>query len=229
MPRDLQRTKTEVPEVKSGGLDEFKTKERVTKTVTDTSFIKPGWAVGTNSGGSKINVFKIENFDEEVLIKFLEPDAFAPLMQHWAMLDGGKRKAYTCIVKECPLCARGDTPKSSDWLNVIDMHGDEPELKLWYASPSPAGAIKQRADNKRTSPINKDGLYFVAYKVDTKNHIPEYHLDPVREDELDSWGAKPLTSEQIQKFESEKYTVDVVPIKSKLELEEVARSYFGDD
>jgi hypothetical protein len=239
MPRELQRTKPDIEEDTEenhpGGIEESGSRrERVVKEVDDAvpDFIQPGWAVGKRSSSSnfeKVNVFKVEKADTEVLIKFLEPYSFAPIFQHWLLGENGKRIAVTCIVKECPLCARGDRPKSCDYMNVIDMSDPaNPELKLWYASPSPAAAIKQRADNKRTSPINRDDLYFVVYKVEGKNSIPEYHLDPVREDELGDWNAKPLTEEQIKAFDEKKYTASVVQVKTKPELTELAKQYLED-
>lgn len=227
----IERTKAQVPNL--DGLNEFAPRERRTKEVADIpDFIKPGFAVGTRSAasGPKVDVFKVENEDEEVLMRFLEPHAFAPIFQHWIMQDG-KRRAYTCIVKECPLCARGDKPKSSDWFNVIDMRGEEPTLKVWYASPDPAAAIKARASNKRTSPLNRSGQYFVVSKTKSSkgNGILEYSLDPVREDELDVWGAKPLTDEQIAKFTEDAYDASLVRVNTKQELQSIAETYLDND
>jgi len=227
----ITRNKAQEPDL--DGINEFAPRERVTKDVSSElpDFIKPGFAVGTRSSasGPRVNVFKVENEDEEVLMKFLEPHAFAPIFQHWLLVDG-KRRAYTCIVKECPLCARGDKPKSSDWFNVIDMSGEEPELKVWYASPDPAAAIKARATNKRTSPLNRDGLYFVVSKTKSSkgNGILEYSIDPVREDELDVWGAKPISAEKISEFEKEAYDASLVQVKTKAELTQLAEQHLED-
>jgi hypothetical protein len=233
---DITRHRASVPDL--DGLNEFApstTRERVTKEVNDIpDFIKPGFAVGTRSSaqGPKVNVFKVENEDEEVLVKFLEPHAFAPIFQHWVMQDG-KRRAYTCITSknECPMCARGDKAKSSDWFNVIDMRDKEPELKCWYASPDPAAAIKARSANKRTSPLNKEGQYFVVSKTKSSkgNGILEYSLDPVREDELDVWGCNPLTQEQITAFEKEAYDATLVRVNTKQELTAIAEQYLDND
>jgi hypothetical protein len=226
----ISRNKAEEPEVSASGLDEFKPRERVTKDVSDIpSFINRGsWAVGKSASGPKINLFKVDNPDEEVLIKFLEDVPFAPIYQHWILQDG-KRRAYTCIVDECPLCARGDKAKASNWFNVIDMHGDQPELKVWAASPDPSKAIKNRADNKRTSPLNKNGLYFVVSKANGSNGIAEYSLDPVKEDELEDWGAKPITAEQIAKFTAEANDASVVNVKTMAELTQIAEQYLDND
>lgn len=229
----ITRNRAEVPDVESNDELTESRRERVTKQVTDVpDWIKPGFAVGTrsSSNGPKVRVFKVENEDEEILIKFAEPHAFAPIFQHWIMMDG-KRRAITCIVKECPLCARGDTPKSSDWFNVIDMSGEKPELKVWYASPDPAAAIKARATNKRTSPLNRDGLYFVVSKTKSSkgNGILEYSLDPVREDELDVWGAQPITEEQLKQFQADAYDATLVPIKTKQELTQIAEQHLSTD
>jgi hypothetical protein len=232
LPRDLQRTKASADNL--DGINEFASesskRERVTKEVTTPDFITPGsWAVDKrSSSGPRIPAFKVENTDDEILVKFLEAGPFAPIFQHWLMING-KRSPYVCIVKECPLCARGDKPKSSDWFNVIDLSGDEPALKVWYASPDPAKAIKLRAENKRTSPINKEALYFVVSKAKGKNDIAEYSLDPVREDELGDWNVAPLTEAQIEVFNSQKYDASLVKALSRSELAEVAKQHLSED
>lgn len=229
----ITRNKSEVPEVQDSGTEDYKpVRERVTKDVDGVpSFVKPGtWAVGKNSGtsGPKVNVFKVENADEEVLIKFLEEGPFAPIYQHWVLVDG-KRRAYTCIVDECPLCAYGDKPKASNWFNVIDMRSETPELKCWYASPDPSKAIKNRAEGKRTSPLNKEGLYFVVSKTNGANGIAEYSLDPVRADELEDWGARELTAEQLTEFAKQAYDATLVHAKSKQELTQIAEQHLNTD
>jgi len=234
----IERKRAQTPD--TSGLSEFAPRERVTKEVQEShDFIKPGWAVGKNrysNSGEKADYFSIKKFEEEIIIKFLDDVSFAPVFQHWVLMEGGKRRPFTCIVKECPLCERGDTPKSCDYINLVELSAKspddekypEPVLKLWSASPSPAAAIKQRAENKRSSPINRKGLYFAAFKVNGKNDIPEYHLDPVREDELDDYAVQPLTDEQLAKFNSEKYDKSVVKVHTKSELEEIAEKYLED-
>ncbi len=239
MPRELNREKPELDETEeSSGLDEFRT-TRVTKETS--SVIAPGWSSDMRPARtqmSKIPRFKVPDDGEEVLIKFLDPMPFAPIHQHWLMVDN-QRRAYTCIAEydpdtkkltvNCPLCDRGDKAKSSDWFNVVVL-GDDPELQVWYATADPSAAIKDKAEGKRSSPINKAGLYFAVSKKKAANGFNTYHVETLKEDELEvEWGAKPLTSEIIAKFNSEKYDGSLIKKLTSAELSELARKHLTDD
>lgn len=241
MPRDLTRVKPELPEdAKSSGLDEFKPRERVTKEVSDSGRIAPGWSSDARPkvSLSKIPRFKVPDDGEEVLVKFLDDMPFAPIFQHWLLVEG-QRRAYTCIFKapdsegeggqNCPLCDRGDKAKSSDWFNVV-LLGDTPELQVFYATGDPSAAIKERAEAKRTSPLTKDGLYFAVSKRKASNGFNTYSVDPVKEDELEAdWGVKSLTPTQISDFNLNKYDSSLVKVLTSVELSEIARKHLTDD
>lgn len=191
--------------------------------------ISAGWSVDKRPRvvkGDKPTRFTVPDDGAEVIIKFLEDRPFAPIFQHWVMTKEGRR-AYTCLGDECPLCARGDRAKSSDWFNVVVMPNDEikvtePTLMLWYATADPSAAIKERADNRRTSPINKEGLYFAISKRPGKNGFNSYTVDAVKEDELDEWGITPLTEAELEKFAENAYTAALVRQSTKSELLEIA-------
>lgn len=199
---------------------------RITKEVDLP--IKPGWARQQRPRSTntvQIPRFSVPDDGEEVLIKFLDAVPFAPIYQHWFQTANGRR-AYTCAgFTTCPLCARGDKAKSADYLNIVVL-GEKPELKVWIASPDPAAAIEERATSKRTSPINKDGLYFAVSKKKATNNFFSYSIDPVRADELDAdWGVKELTPAQIAEFQTQKFDSSVVRMHTISELTEAARNF----
>lgn len=228
MPRGLttERTKPAADvEVEGGGLDEFAPRQRAAAD----SPVQRGWSserTVTVNRGDRPTAFKVPEDNEEILLAFVEADAFATFFQHWVPTEQGRRP-WTCIGKGCPVCAVGDRPKPQDWFNVIEM-GEEPVLKVWYCSADPAKAIKSRADNKRTSPINKDGLYFAASKKKASNGFNEYTVDPVKADELSDWGVEPLTAGQLAEFASKAYGPDLVKVPTKADLQEVVEKYFQD-
>jgi hypothetical protein len=241
MPRELTRVKPELDEdTTSSGLDEFKHRERVTKEVSDSGRIAPGWSSDTRPKVSltKIPRFKVPDDGEEILVKFLDDRPFAPIFQHWLLVEG-QRRAYTCILEidpdtrkvvvSCPLCDRGDKAKSSDWFNVVVL-GDTPELQVWYATGDPSSAIKEKAEGKRTSPINKEGLYFAISKRKASNGFNTYSVETVKEDELKAdWGVRSLTPDELSKFNDEKYDGSIVKVMTSVELSEIARKFLSDD
>lgn len=234
MPRDLNRTKP-ADEEGEGGLGQFAGRQRVTKEV-DNSPIQSGWSADRRvqvNRGDRPTQFKVPDDGEEILIAFLEDKPFASFFQHWVKTDKGRR-GYVCLGKGCPLCARGDRPKSQDWFNVVELvnsgvNVDLPRLTLWYASADPAERIKERADNKRTSPINKGGQYFAVSKRTGKNGFNTYSVDPVKEDELtEDWGVEPLTDVIKNGLAEKAYTAELVKPNTKPELQDIADEYFGD-
>ena len=227
MARELTRTKPATEENEEGGLEQFAPRRRVTKEVD--SPVVAGWTadrrVEVNSG-DKPPRFKVPDNGDEVLFAFLDATPFASFFQHWLPKKNGK--PYTCLGKNCPLCARGDTPKPQDWFNVVEL-GDTPTLKMWWCSADPAAAVKERADNKRTSPINKPGQYFAASKRVGKNGFPTYTIDVIKADELqEDWGAVPLTDEQLTEFKAKAFGPDLVKVQTKAELQDVADEYLVD-
>jgi hypothetical protein len=225
---EITRTKSSLPNEDSSGLDEFsdKTSNRVTKEVDPP--IRPGWSRQQrprSASATQVPRFAVPDDGEEVLIKFLDEMPFAPIYQHWLATANGRR-AYTCLGFEtCPLCARGDKAKASDWFNIVVL-GDTPELKVWIASPDPSAAIEERATGKRTSPLNKQGLYFAVSKRKGSNGFFSYSVDAVREDELETdWGVKSLSEVQIAQFNKDKFDSSVVRMHTISELTEAARNY----
>lgn len=229
---NLTRTKPELDDVPASGLDEFAS-ARVTKEVSPPP-VQAGWSSErrARSTGTKVPLFKVPDDGEEVIIRFLDDMPFAPLWQHWITVDGGKQRAFTCIddaTTQCPLCSRGDKAKPSDWFNVVEL-GDTPELKVWKASSDPAGAIKDMAESKRWSPINKEGLYFAVSKKKGANGFPTYKLEGIKEEELVvDWGAKYLTADQLSKFNAEKYDGSIVTVNTSSELSDLARKHLTDE
>lgn len=221
---EISRVKPQLTDdERDSGLSEFKS-QRVTKEVD--SPIKPGWSRQQrprSAQATQVPRFTVPDDGEEVLIKFLDEMPFAPIYQHWIMTDQGRR-AYTCAgFESCPLCARGDKAKASDWFNIVVL-GETPELKVWIASPDPSAAIEERATGKRTSPLNKEGLYFAVSKKKGTNGFFSYSVDPVRADELEAdWGVKELTPQQIAEFGKQKYDSSAVRIHTVAELTEASR------
>jgi len=219
---------------KSEDTQDGEVKEARTRRVKDTgeeTVIGEGWSSDkrASTSGGKIPAFKVPDEGEEILFKFIQERPFAPFWQHWLRGRQGKQN-FVCIAEpkkgtkpevRCPLCDIGDVPKSADYFNVIDLSDPaNPVLKVWYASADPAKAIRERSEVKRTSPINREDLYFVASKRKGKNGFPSYSVDPVKASDLpEDWDMEPLTADVINEFIENAYTKDIVKPSSRRELE----------
>jgi hypothetical protein len=224
---EITRVKPVLPD--EDGMDEFKsetTSNRVTKEVDLP--IRPGWSRTQrprSQNTTQVPRFTVPEDGEEVLIKFLDEMPFAPIYQHWVMTDQGRR-AYTCAgFDDCPMCMRGDRAKASDWFNIVIL-GDTPEIKVWIASADPSSAIEDMSTGKRTSPINKQGLYFAVSKKKGTNGFFSYTLLPVKEADLkEEWGVNPLTEGQLAQLDKQKFDSTVVRVHTISELQEAARKF----
>lgn len=238
MPREpVARRRTAARDVEEGaGLDEFKEGVgRVVKEVAGDSVIGSGWSSDRKTPVIRRSGQGPERFEKivpdggtEVLVKFVEDSPFASYWQHWVQA-GKKRRPYVCIIDDCPLCSLGLVPKPVDVINVIALEQDKdgnvtPKVYAWSMSADPAKAVRARAENKRTSPINKDQFYWAVSKETGDNGFNTYHVDLVKAADLqDDYGIDPLTDAVVAELSSKGYTeADVAQRSTKRELQEVA-------
>lgn len=243
MPREVaSRQKASAnTEYAASGVDEFvpsktEKKERVTKVVETSTVIGQGWSANRKApvvkSGDRPDRFETEipEGGEEVLFRFLNDVPFASYWQHWVPGKGGKRRPYTCLIDDCPLCERGVRAQPVDCINVIALNkSDEagkivPRVLLWTLSSDPAKAVKERADSRRTSPLNKSDLYFVVSKKTGANGFNSYSIDPIREDELEEMGVTALTEDQVKDLSKGAYDKSVVQASTRRDLQEIAAS-----
>lgn len=166
--------------------------------------------------------------DEEKLVAFIEDEPFTAYLEHWVNeMPKGQKKSFVCLGDGCPLCAIGHKPRSIAVFNIVDFTDPQnPELKVWQAGPGPLGKIEQRADNSRTSPINKDGLYFAVSSVQGSNGYYQYTVDPVRADALaEDFGIDPdFAADAIDRLSEKVYDKSIVRVDSRETLQEIADS-----
>lgn len=225
-------------------IEEFATRTRVTKDVeVDVdNILGSGWAADKPApafkGGDKPERFTVPDDGTEVLIKFLEERPFTSFYQHWIQTDAGKRP-FACLGIDpntkrsiCPLCDRSDKAKSVDYLNVLVLYPDgQNELKLWMASPDPAAAIAEKKASKRSSPLNREDLYFAVSKRAGKNGVPTYTVEAVKEGDLaEDWGVKPVSAAEIASYNDKLWTKEVArnQVKSRDELRVLAAKFLKD-
>jgi hypothetical protein len=165
---------------------------------------------------------------ESVIVKFLDPEPFLVFLQHWIERSG--KKSFTCLESKCPLCDdAGDKPSQQVSFNVVDFTDpDDPQVKVWQVGPMVADILKNYAKDKKTSPINRDDLYFSVRK-ETKNKKTNYYITPVKErDLLDDWDIEPLNEEDLETFDAKAYDEDILQVTRRNDLKVIVREILND-
>ena len=199
-----------------------------------TGKVTKGWGsykktAEATKGGNFAAEFKPDDKETE-LIKILDEGPFAVFKQHWIERGPNKKKSFNCLKDDddqgdCPLCDDlGDRPKPQAWVNVVNVleEPDKREVLIWKVGSLVGDILENAANEKRTSPINKPGLYWSVEKK-VKSKRVEYHIQAVKEDEdfATDWDTTPLTEEEIEAFTEEAYDDDEVYFNTIEELEEI--------
>lgn len=151
--------------------------------------------------------------DNPTLIKFLEEEPFDSYNQHWIesrdLPRDVKRNSYMCLddeyfdedERDCPLCNIGEPAKTYSLFNVLDLTNPrKPEVKVWTAPPGVTEKLKRAAKEKKTSPLNREDLYFEVELIKSKNKS-EWNLTPVKARDLpDDYEIEPLEADEIEEF-----------------------------
>ena len=198
--------------------------ERSKKRRVVASAPRPGWdAFRSLKRSSGIETFKIEEEDEEIIVKFLDEEPFAVFAQHWVSQAKG-RKNFVCLGEDCPLCDVGDDPRTMVAFNIVSFDDpDNPTLKVWYTGVRLAQKLEGLNSNHRTSPINRDDLYWAVTKSGTGTNT-QYNLLPVTADNLGD--ITPLDEGELEEFMDSRYDISVIKLPSREELEELVEEIF---
>jgi hypothetical protein len=166
--------------------------------------------------------------EEEVLIKFLDDAPIAVYRQHWIERTG--KKSFTCLGDRCPLCEDlGDKPRGLAAFNVIDLSDPEsPVVKVWVVGTIVAETLKNYAKKEKTSPLNRDDLYFSVSRSG-KGAKSSTSVNPIKERDLaEDWDCEPLDEETLDALEGRAYEQDdVVQFHSRQQLQEIADEVLG--
>ena len=183
---------------------------------------KGGWdTVETNRANRFSNPGQIKVKDKEILLKFLEAEPFASYGQHWV----GQR-SYTCGMnadyQKCPLCSVGNPTRYMALFNIIEM--DSGENRFWEVGPEATKTLMEFNEEQRTSPLNKDGLYFAAKRFKKDNGFYGFKIERVKEDELeDEFEVEPLEDEELDEALDNLFNADVIQVNTLAELRTAAK------
>lgn len=158
-------------------------------------------------GGDFADEFRPSKIKGSTLIKFLEDGPFDNYLQHW--IDELKKHSYVCHDDEyfddyqdgCPLCEIGDKPKTVSLYNILDLTDPrKPKVKIWAPGVTVSDLIERLAESSKTSPINRDDLYFEVETTE-KNKKWTTTILPVKARDLEEdFEMKPLSDDEIDGY-----------------------------
>jgi len=172
--------------------------------------------------------------EERRIILILDEAPFDTFNCHWveSITDGSKSVAcWDSLVDEneeqtmppCPLCRAGDkTTKISVFFNVISLENPAvPTLKIWEMGSQAAKQLADYADVPKTSPLNKEGLYFEVSKAKSGKRV-EYRVKDVKARDLEEdYGIAPLSADVIADLAKNKKTGRVKEPLDEKQMREV--------
>lgn len=164
----------------------------------------------------------------EGIVKFLQPGSIDVFREHWIEGRGkGKRNSFYCTGDEsCPLCEIGEPFRLKVAFNVYDV--DAGENKYWICGPQIGDQISDFDDAENTSPISKEGLYFLVEKKKDRKDFWQWKLTAVFEDER-AWpdDVEPLDEEELEEAKDNLFDNSVIPRDKLSTLEEIADEVYN--
>jgi hypothetical protein len=194
--------------------------------------VRKGWK------GHQENKAKSSDFPEELkiekdptLVAFLEDEPFVSYRQHWVdnPPNGIRKKSWTCLEDDCPLCDLGDRPRTLTSFNVLHIStGGEPEVKILTLGNKAVGQLEGFASDPKTGPLSR---LFWAISKSGKGSSTAYNFRPVKERDLDEdWDVDIEDVEAaIETADDKLYDESAVQVPTKRDLKEIAQGLTEDD
>ncbi len=120
---------------------------------------------------------------------------------------------------DCPICT--EAPGSASYgymMNVVDMTTDGDTIRKWTFGNNFKNILVSLAEEPRTSPLNRETdengkyrpLYFRVHQT-KQNNAWQSTVHPLKADDLrDDYDLEPLTEEQVEEFQANKYGEEVM-------------------
>jgi hypothetical protein len=201
-----------------------------------TEHIRPGWGASQEIIDSTSNYAQAFRPTKDTqIIKILEAKPYASFRRHWIDRVGIGKRAYVClqsIGQDCPLCNVGDKPGAVTAFNIALLSDDGTAVvKSWDCGVKLTQQLKGYNTDPKIGPLDRPGLYFAVKKTEAQQRQQvTTTVNPVRgRDLLEDWQTPPLDDEQLAALMSRCYTVDIVGMTPRHEMEEIAAEITGDD
>jgi len=247
----IMRRSTASPPVKSNGGVSKRVAPRATNGDEDEAYdpvvdtdhgdegtdtIRGGWGASQETIDSTSNY--AQNFKptkDAQVIKILDARPYASFRRHWIDRVGIGKRAYVCLQsvgKDCPLCDVGDKPGAVTAFNIALCSDDgQPVLKSWDCGVKLTQQLRTFNNDPKIGPLDKRTLYFAVSKSEAQQRQQvSTMVVPIRERDLEEdWKTPPLTDTAIERIKEKAYTVDIIQMPRRAELEEVAAELTGED
>lgn len=208
--------------------------ERPTRSAR-SSAVSSGWGAKQEEREETVKapILKLKDNGTRIL-KLLDA---APPIKYKRHYLNSKKRYYTCLRDECPLCAL--TPPSgrkklrASWtfvMNVIDMADDPEEVKTWTFGTEVSSQLQQIAEDKSDSPeaaktfLSDEGSYFEVKHIKVAGReAPGTNVAFLRSRYLiEEHSIEPLNEEELAELEQETFGPEVVYVNTLDYLEDVA-------
>jgi hypothetical protein len=178
--------------------------------------------------------------NKSTLIKFGDPEPFDVFHQHWVEegnASGKTRHSFVCRDdeyfgdseddRECPLCEIGEPASTYSLFNIIDLTNPrKPETLVWKTSPAVTDKLMRASEDKKTSPLDREDLYFEVTMVKKKNKT-EWDIQPVKARDLEEdFDMEPLSEDEIEELLEKRFEdrTAITKVDSYDDLQELADS-----
>jgi hypothetical protein len=222
MPRRLTRTPRQAEDYEGEPrrrLHRDRSDQRDNGAADDSDLaVAKGWEgyrrTKANAPSKWSKLYKVP--DDEGLILFLEDGPYASFLQHWCdWVPKGHKMSYVCPQEDCPLDEVND-PVARVRFNILDLSGDVPMLRVFECGMTVTDTLDKYAKDEGLG-----GRYFAIQMVGEKTRRTQ--IRPVKNRDLEEdWDMKPLSEDDIAKFDSKLWDENSLERSSRKELQEVA-------
>jgi hypothetical protein len=207
---------------------------RPARTAT-SSAVSSGWGAKQEERTETVKapILKLKDNGTRIL-KLLDA---APPVKYKRHYINSKKRYYTCLREECPLCAltppAGRKKLRASWtfvMNVVDMADDPTEVKTWTFGTEVSSQLQQLAEDKSETPekaktfLSDSGSYFEVKHIKVAGReAPGTNVAFLRSRYLiEEHSLEPLNEEELYDLEEEKFGPEVVYVNTLDYLEDVA-------
>jgi len=225
---DFDSDEVEFAEAPAAATATLTKKERVETPVTSaprterTVSIKRGWGAAQKVQESTSNFaqrFKVT--EEPQIIKFIEDEPYASFRTHWVERAG--QKSFVCLADHaegCPLCDAGNRPSTKFAFNIALLNTDgDLEVKPFEVGVRLIDQLKNFHNNPQQGPLSKN--YWSVSKTG-KGAQTQTLLQMVRERDLEEYGLKAFTDDDIASLKRSAYDPSIIQVPTRTELVEIA-------